>query len=205
MNCDNIYLKYKNSKELFSNSEMIKLLNLNHEVCGHSKSTKCFIYFFGKSQGQIINNRDACIVNFDYSNFIHKKLSLWHTHPKNSKFYPSVEDFLKSYFYKKSFIFTPFGMWIIQTDKKLDHYINYLDELNNYYFYFPFYFNETLNQFTKKVKKNLKIYINKIKELGIIIKFIRNYKMIEFDDTFCIIKKKLPVKIKNVFFERKII
>lgn len=185
MNCDDLYLKYKNSKELFSNSKMNNLLNLDYEVCGHSKSTNHLIYFFGCSKGQMINGRSACVVNFDYENFIHKKLSLWHTHPNNTKFYPSVEDFLKSYFYEKSFIFTQFGIWIIQTDKRLDQYVKYLDDLNNFYFYFPFYSNLHLDLFTD----NLKIYMDKVQELGILIKFVEKYKMIEFDDTFCIVRK----------------
>ena len=81
--------------------------------------------------------RQSC--NFEYYNNI-----IWHSHPQSSKFYPSIEDILKSIKVKNrnivySYIFTKFGFWTLHTI----HHIDFQDDriqrqitelLNNLYF-----------------------------------------------------------------------
>ncbi len=66
---------------------------------------------------------------------------IWHTHPISSKFYPSPEDIIKVLKHSciiDSYIFTPFGYWVITFEGVFDKWRDYHDilgKLANKYFY----------------------------------------------------------------------
>lgn len=88
-------------------------LNDDNEICGplyydQNRLLTTNIFF----KGQLINGRKACVSE------IASEID-YHTHPQGSKWYPSGEDLCKVSFEStrrnllRSFIFNPFGYWII--------------------------------------------------------------------------------------------
>jgi len=100
--------------------------NINYEKCGTiSKTNNGYIVNVHEKENNVDELRHHC--NFEYYDNI-----IWHSHPKIAKFYPSLEDILKSIKLKNSqiiysYIFTQFGFWTLYT---INH-IDVSDELKN--------------------------------------------------------------------------
>lgn len=114
--------------------EIKELLNHNVEYCGNFIDNYEYLSIDGQpNPGGLTNDRKSC--NYKYYSPI-----IWHTHPVSSKYYPSVEDIvkvLKHDIITHSFIFTPFGYWILNydgvflhwTDPKLSVFIEQCNKL----------------------------------------------------------------------------
>jgi len=100
--------------------------NIYYEKCGTiSKTNDGYIINLHEKENNVDELRHHC--NFEYYDQI-----IWHSHPKIAKFYPSLEDILKSIKLKNSqikysFIFTQFGFWTLYT---INH-IDVSDEIKN--------------------------------------------------------------------------
>jgi hypothetical protein len=96
------------------------------EKCGTiSKQNERYIINLHEKESNIDELRHNC--NLEYYDKI-----IWHSHPKIAKFYPSLEDILKSIKFKNSqiiysYIFTQFGFWTLYTTNHID----VSDELKN--------------------------------------------------------------------------
>ena len=94
-----------------TNIQVIKdLLERSVEVCGHLIAQEKGGYLpYLNSVGE----KDTC-QHSSYSKYI------WHTHPENSKGYPSVVDIVKVIknrsIISKSFIFTTWGIWCVSAN-----------------------------------------------------------------------------------------
>jgi len=98
--------------------------NINYEKCGTIRKT---------NDGYIVNlhdNADTPTITHEnqirhYCNFEYYDKIIWHSHPKVAKFYPSLEDILKSIKLKNSqiiysYIFTQFGFWTLYSKNHID-------------------------------------------------------------------------------------
>lgn len=90
-------------------------LNLENEVCGYIENIfdKIILKIF--SQEEIETTKSLCFHDNFYSPYI------FHTHPNNSKSYPSASDIIKVLKYdiiKSSLIFTKWGIWEIYSHVK---------------------------------------------------------------------------------------
>ena len=100
--------------------------NINYEKCGTiSRQNERYIINLHEKESNIDELRHNC--NLEYYDKI-----IWHSHPKIAKFYPSLEDILKSIKFKNSqiiysYIFTQFGFWTLYTTNHID----VSDELKN--------------------------------------------------------------------------
>lgn len=94
----------------------------NREICG-------FVTKYGE---RIKVNEGPDIVFDEYGTRLNRGVChtpilpvLWHTHPKTSKYYPSIEDLLliiQSDIVEKSYIYTIYGYWRIKYLQFLDDY-----------------------------------------------------------------------------------
>ena len=98
--------------------EMNRLLYAESEYCGNLKVEGDILKKHDMNQGYEFrkdgNKRNAC----DYKD--QNATDYWyHTHPEKSFSYPSYEDLISIVKHptKTSFIFTLWGMWVIQVDK----------------------------------------------------------------------------------------
>ena len=112
------------------------------EVCGIyviDRAGSNTLVSINESRGDPDSSRPYCVIpgKEDYT-------IIWHTHPKKSKFYPSIEDFLTT---KKirdngeriqiSILYTTLGMWIIKSLKDPQYpqdeagYIEIIKEMND--------------------------------------------------------------------------
>lgn len=100
--------------------------NINYEKCGTIiKKNDRYIINLHEKESNVDELRHHC-------NFEHYDKIIWHSHPKTAKFYPSLEDILKSIKLKNSqiiysYIFTQFGIWTLYTINHTD----VSDELKN--------------------------------------------------------------------------
>ena len=130
-----INLKGGNNEPILANrfSEIVRYIkditidsNINYEKCGTiKKEDGKYIMTIHEKESNQNELRNHC--NLEYYDKI-----IWHSHPKISKFYPSLEDILKSIKTKNSqiiysYIFTQFGFWTLYT---INH-IEVSDELKN--------------------------------------------------------------------------
>jgi hypothetical protein len=98
--------------------------NIDYEKCGTISKT---------NEGYILNLHEAPTNTNElryHCNFEYYEPIIWHSHPTIAKFYPSLEDIIKSIKKKNaqirySYIFTKFGFWTMYT---INH-INVNDEL----------------------------------------------------------------------------
>ena len=116
-----------------------ELQDRDDEVCGFLKSNRSDNYLELDEQENISKDytRNSCQTK-------KYKRMIYHTHPFVSKSYPSIEDIfkivkLKNKIIKVSIIFTTWGIWELQCDKKIDkiskEIINKVDkQLDNIYF-----------------------------------------------------------------------
>ena len=93
------------------------IANENFELCGHVSQNRQ-LKFFSRGHpkgGEDDEGRLSCIPP--------NAPTIWHTHPRVSKFYPSVEDMCKvlktTNQTTKSLIFTVAGMWTIESGGKV--------------------------------------------------------------------------------------
>ena len=93
--------------------------NIDYEECGTINNT---------GSGYIIKVHDSSFTSGEtrkHCNFTYYDTIIWHSHPQTSKFYPSLEDMLKSIKIqnnriKYSLIFNKFGYWTL-------HSINHIE------------------------------------------------------------------------------
>lgn len=111
----------RHSQENLLNKELIDTVKLylerDVEVCGYIG------YIEGNEtpQGHFINSKQPFLVLTDVGNANSCVLTryydtIWHTHPKSEKGYPSSQDILKVLKHeqiRKSLVFTTWGIWII--------------------------------------------------------------------------------------------
>jgi len=115
----NTYTVYGEPISFFEIYNSIK--TSNREICG-------FITKYGK---RIKVNEGPQIIFDEYGTRLNRGMCpnpilpvLWHTHPKISKYYPSIEDLLsiiESDIIEKSYIYTIYGYWTIK-------YLHFLDD-----------------------------------------------------------------------------
>lgn len=130
--------------------------NINYEKCGTIRKTNDgYTVNLHEKANNLDELRHNC--NFEYYDKI-----IWHSHPKVAKFYPSLEDILKSIKLKNlqiifSYIFTQFGFWTLYSKNHIDvsdeNHIDVSDELKNK-------INELLNKLYFSTEKG-RIYNDK--------------------------------------------
>ena len=130
--------------------------NIEHELCGtvaiNRTNNDMPKYSINLHNIETDTSRLSC--NFEkYSEVI------WHSHPAIAKYYPSVEDILKSIKIKNdeiksSFIFTSFGYWQLDT---IQHFVdeNNINEIKNN-------INEILTTFYHSSNRGRKYNINSV-------------------------------------------
>jgi len=224
MNYYNKYKKYKGkyqqlggiiNKEIYSPvADIIKivipsdeieyaksLLNQEVEYCGKyiikeyfSNTNICVLMKHEDvNSGCVINNRPNCSATHKGRYGI-----LWHTHPDNSKFYPSKEDLLtlkkiRSHgsSIRLSIIYSSVGIWLLKStehDIKCDDLEN-IRKINNKLYYFN---NNRglISNFTEEIYDYLlSTYIPEINKLGFDINFIRYYDICDIKTIVTNIRK----------------
>ncbi len=134
--------------------------NINYEKCGTIvKQNDRYIVNVHEKESNADELRHHC--NFEYYDKI-----IWHSHPTIAKFYPSLEDILKSIKFKNSqimysYIFTQFGFWTLHTE----HHTDINDEMKNN-------INELLNKLYFSTergrvynKKSVDVFMNEMNAL----------------------------------------
>ena len=190
--------------------------NKNHERCGSvniiTNNTHSPIYqVYLHKRMTVGSNRPNCLYDTDYNHFI-----IWHNHPYESKFYPSVEDILKVIKIKNKFqqslIITKFGYWDMRTINHIDTEKDPYKKPNSYY---TALYDEIVNTYHYKYDKNDNNLVGKQKCLTDVIRLVldniyfetskgREYKKNVVDKAIYILNNKVLANILSIqFFYRE--
>ena len=91
-------------------------MQYDYEICGYAEieqDGKLSLYMVNRGRSKQDRDPASCDVGRSYP-------MIWHTHPNVSKVYPSLVDVLKvlKHSIKRSYIFTPYGYWLLECPNK---------------------------------------------------------------------------------------